>query len=188
MPASDNPLTSARRARLQAWIESHFNNEQTSFINHVADPAKRVNQGMLSSLLKPNGKSFGEKLAARLEELYSMPTGYLVKATDEVASQPPGLDLDILRVALIALREAATAEDKEIDLYQSAPVIAYAYRERAQMKRAPSKAELKAFDAKIREQLRGGDDGVWKGRTAGDGQGSDAGHAATPTKGRRRTA
>jgi hypothetical protein len=94
-------------------------------------------------------------------------------------SQQVGLDLDILRVALIALREAAEAEDKEIDLYESAPIIAYAYRERAAMREAPTKAQLREFDESIRKKLRG-EEGVggWRGRAAEAGQGGNAKDAA----------
>lgn len=82
MPADDSPIVAARRQRLKGWIDQHFAGEQARFLAHLPE-ATRVNQGLLSGLLG-GGKSFGEKQADKLEKLYGMPEGYLVKALDEV--------------------------------------------------------------------------------------------------------
>lgn len=79
MPATDTPLVTARRKRLQAWIEEKHAGSQVSFIK-----AGKINQGLLSGLLG-GGKSFGEKQAERLEIRHKMPKGYLVNALADEA-------------------------------------------------------------------------------------------------------
>ena len=105
------------------------------------------------------------------------------------ASQPAGLDLDTLQIALIAVKKAIRAADVEIDLYSTAPLIALAYRERAVLPAKPTTAQLKEFDKHISERLLSGvDRGEWKedGRTAGAGaEGAEAGKTQA-AKARRR--
>lgn len=87
MPAEDSHLVTKRRERLAAWIETVHGGSQIAF-RKVA----QINQGSLSGLLKPNGKTFGEKLAAKLEEQHEMPPGYLVNPLAPAAllrSPPP---------------------------------------------------------------------------------------------------
>lgn len=181
MPAKDSQLVAARRARLREWIAEKFGGSQATFVAHT-----KLNQGMLSGLLKPDGKSFGEKVAANLEVVAKMPPGHLVKALDpsQEESQPAGLDLETLQIALVAVKKAIRAADVEIDLYSTAPLIALAYRERSGLPAKPTQAQLKQFDKHISERLlEGVGNGEWKdGRAAGDGaegaQGSKAKKAA----------
>ena len=138
---------------------------QRQFAIHLNKDPKQVNQWWG----KGSARGIGPALARELEAHFGKPRGWLDN-DHSAASQPVGLDLDILRTALIALREAAEAEEKEIDLYDSAPIIAYAYRERASMPGTPTKAQLREFDESIRLKLRGDDDGGWTGPPAGTGK------------------
>lgn len=177
MPAKDSPTVTARRERLRDWIEAKFGS-QTAFVSKT-----RFNQGMLSALLKPDGKSFGEKVAASLEKISGMPAGYLVKSLDPLPdpSQDGGLDLVTLQAALVAVKKAIRAADVEVDLYSTAPLIAFAYREAAELPADATKAQLEEFDKHISGRLMSGvNHGEWQdeGRTAGDGTaGAKAGKA-----------
>lgn len=84
MPVQNQHVVAARRARLQAWIDTHYKGSQASFI-----AATGINQGELSGLLK--NKSFGEKRAASLEIQARMPAGYLVNPLSDKSesSQAP---------------------------------------------------------------------------------------------------
>lgn len=97
------------------------------------------------------------------------------------SSQPAGLDLTTLRIALVAVKKAIRAADVEIDLYSTAPLIALAYRERAVLPAVPTDKQLKEFDKHIIERLQEGvGNGEWKeeGRVVGAGAGSvEAGKA-----------
>jgi len=170
MPAKDSALVAARRSRLKEWIDAKHDGSQAAFVTET-----KFNQGMLSSLLKQDGKSFGEKVAANLEVIAKMPPGYLVKALDPLGdneSQAAGLTLETLQAALVAVKKAIRAADVEIDLYSTAPLIAFAYREAAGLPANPTKAALKEFDKHISERLLAGvSNGEWKeeGRTARTG-------------------
>lgn len=71
MTAHDSPIVTARRQRLQEWLDANFDGKQALFI-----AATGINQGELSGLLR--NKSFGEKKAEALEQQAKMPAGYLV--------------------------------------------------------------------------------------------------------------
>lgn len=177
MPAKDTPLVAARRTRLREWIDTQFDGSQTAFIART-----KLNQGMLSALLKPDGKSFGEKAAANLESIAGMPAGYLVKSLDPVAgpSQTGGLDYRTLQIALVAVQKASEAADVVLDLYAAAPAIAFAYLERSALPEDPSDEQLDKFDQDIIERLELGVlHGEWrKRRTTGAGKtGVQAGKA-----------
>lgn len=105
------------------------------------------------------------------------------------ASQPAGLDLDTLQIALVAVKKAIRAADVEIDLYSTAPLIALAYRERAVLPAKPTQAQLKEFDKHISERLMSGvDRGEWQeeGRVAGTGAKSASRGKAKKATNRRR--
>lgn len=183
MPAKDTPLVAARRARLREWIDTQFDGSQTAFIART-----KLNQGMLSALLKPDGKSFGEKAAANLESIAGMPAGYLVKSLDPVPdpSQDGGLDYAMLESAMIALHETVEAADVEMTFKQATPLIAFAYQERVALG-AASKEEMRAFDRRIRKELRARvNHGDWSGRVAGEGEEGTPGGKAEKAKDRRR--
>lgn len=186
MPANDTPLVAARRARLRKWIDDHFAGRQVDFFTQY-----KMNQGLTSGILK-GGKSFGEKIAAKIEAKVSeMPAGYLVKALDPPGdshlSQAAGIDLEILTSALVAVKEAVNSEDVEIDLFKIAPVIALAYRERTKLPGKPTKTQLRHFDEVLRTRLREGlADGEWEGRVARTSETSTQGSASKAAKAGRR--
>ncbi|NKJ21988.1 helix-turn-helix transcriptional regulator [Dyella sp. SG609] len=71
-------------------------------------------------------------------------------------SQDSGLDLETLKSALAAVKEAASAMDVVIDdIYKTAPLIAYAYRERLNLPPNLTKEEYKAFDVVTVARLKG---------------------------------
>jgi hypothetical protein len=75
MLPSDDPVVANRRARLRAWIDTHFGGSHTLFIASTNNGEKQLNQGELSALLK--NKSFGERRARSLEAMAHMPARYL---------------------------------------------------------------------------------------------------------------
>ena len=101
--------------------------------------------------------------------------------TSPSPSQPAGLDLDTLQIALVAVRKAIEAAEVSIDLYSTAPLIALAYRERSTLPAKPTSAQLKEFDKRIIERLElGVSNGEWgEGRAAGT---SKKGAASGATK------
>lgn len=103
-------------------------------------------------------------------------------------SQVMELDLDMLKSAIAAAKEAFKSFNREMDAYDSAPLIAFAYRERAALPRMMSKAEYRAFDAMVTAKLRGdlGDVGTTR-RIATSGTRSTAkGTAARKASGNRK--
>ncbi|HEY0860701.1 MAG TPA: helix-turn-helix transcriptional regulator [Pseudoxanthomonas sp.] len=93
------------------------------------------------------------------------------------ASQPAGLDYATLESSLVAVKEAIEAADVVMDLFDKAPLIAYAYRERAKLPPQLSKPQLREFDKKIRAQLQL-EVGNGRGRAAdASAQGAEAGKA-----------
>ena len=105
------------------------------------------------------------------------------------ASQPPGLDLATLQIALVAVKKAIRKADVEIDLYSTAPLIAFAYAETAELPANPSKARLKEYDKHISDRLLTGvSNGEWRngGRPVEAGAaGASAGQAKAASGGRR---
>jgi len=82
MDYQNSPVVSARRKRLQEWIDTHYHGSRSSFVQ-----ATSINQGELSGLLKT--KSFGERRAASLEKIAGMPPGYLVYPFGETTMPEP---------------------------------------------------------------------------------------------------
>jgi len=81
MDYQNSPIVKARRARLQEWIDTHYNGSRSAFIQ-----ATSINQGELSGLLRT--KPFGERRASSLEVLAGMPPGYLLTPLGETATLP----------------------------------------------------------------------------------------------------
>jgi len=83
MPAHDTPDVAERRRRLEAWISSHYAS-QADFLADFRRLAlsrgtgAKLAQAELSLLLKPNGKSFGEKKAKAIELTLGMPVNHLL--------------------------------------------------------------------------------------------------------------
>lgn len=175
------PLTDIRRDRLRQLIGEVAEGNQAAFAKMVGKSRAYVGF-WLADPAKPHAKQISHTEARALEARFSKAAGWL-----DTDSQSAGLDLGILQVALVALKEAAAAEELEIDLFESAPIIAFAYRERLGMRSKPTKAQLRDFDKRIREQLRG-DEGhaQWVGRTVDQGSGSVQKDAAKAPQGRRR--
>jgi DNA-binding Xre family transcriptional regulator len=90
----------------------------------------------------------------------------------ESQSQSMEVDLEMLKSAIAATKEAFAAFGRVMDAYDSAPLIAFAYRERTLLPKLMSKAEYKAFDAMVTAKLRGDLGDVQEGRQiVGSGQG-----------------
>jgi transposase-like protein len=70
-------------------------------------------------------------------------------------SQPAGLDLEMLKSAIVAVKESLRKAELELDAFVAAPVIAFAYQERIKLPRDLPKAKLREFDRQIWEQLQG---------------------------------
>ena len=112
----DTPTVAARRKRLQEWIDARHEGVQAAFV-----AATGINQGELSALLKVDGKSFGEKKAASLEQAAKMPAGYLTTPLSPAgthsakpAGRPDhiGEDAPAYRVTPEILRDAMTLLDE----------------------------------------------------------------------------
>jgi phage repressor protein C with HTH and peptisase S24 domain len=81
----------ARRRRLQDWIDQRFGGVQSAFLEDIATrTGKPANQGELSGLLSGK-KSFGEKKARKLEQQAGMPPSWLdgLAGNLDGNSQPP---------------------------------------------------------------------------------------------------
>lgn len=87
-PAQDSPAVANRREQLRAWIREHHQGKQAAFLTAIADGnrGEGINQGLLSGLL--NRKSFGEKIARKLEQMAGMPPGYLDHPPGQAAPTP----------------------------------------------------------------------------------------------------
>ena len=174
------PITDIRRDRLRQLIDEAAEGNQARFAAMI-DKSRAYVGFWLTDPSKPHAKAMGHEEARRIEARFGKAAGWL---DTDPESQPAGLDLETLRIALVALKEAAKAEDVEIDLYDSAPIIAYAYRERRAMRSKPTKAELREFDNRIRAKLQGDEGGQWR-RASGDGARGVQEDAAKAPKGRR---
>lgn len=70
-------------------------------------------------------------------------------------SQPVGLDLEMLKSAIVAVKESLKKAELELDAFVAAPVIAFAYQERIKLPRDLPKAKLREFDQQIWQHLQG---------------------------------
>jgi hypothetical protein len=171
MAARDSELVSARRTRLNAWIQERYAGVQADFIAAVfAKTGVRLNQGELSSLLKADGKSFGEKKAENLESLIDdMPVGYLRNPTTPIhvdlnqlpspaapqqSSQAVALDPDMVAETHQALRLYYRRRGKEYDIERQPDEFIWAYGLRLSLGDTPSSADLIDFGAKLAERIR----------------------------------
>lgn len=101
MTAHDSPIVTARRQRLQEWLDANFDGKQALFI-----AATGINQGELSGLLR--NKSFGEKKAEALEQQAKMPAGYLVYpfGLNRLAEDPASYHAELTTSQSVELDEA----------------------------------------------------------------------------------
>ena len=102
-------------------------------------------------------------------------------------SQPVGIDLEMLKSAIVSVKEALRGFGLELDAFVAAPLIASAYEVRSEYPRSMSKDEYRAFDRMIAERLQG-ELGVREERKpSGAGQGGvEAVASDGPQVGRRR--
>lgn len=70
-------------------------------------------------------------------------------------SQPVSMDLEMLKSAIVSVKEALHTLGLELDAFLAAPLIAYAYAERIALPRVMSKEEYRAFDAMVTAKLQG---------------------------------
>lgn len=70
-------------------------------------------------------------------------------------SQPMTMDLEMLKSAIVSVKEALHTLGLELDAFLAAPLIAYAYAERVALPRDMSKEEYRAFDAMVTAKLQG---------------------------------
>jgi|GEM_PF-6817197 len=75
----------------------------------------------------------------------------------ETASQSQSLnmDLEMLKSAIVSVKEALHTLGLELDAFLAAPLIAYAYAERITLPRDMSKEEYRKFDAMVTAKLQG---------------------------------
>lgn len=172
MGAKDRPEVAARRERLSAWIRDRFGDSRKAFLQDAEARGFKLDPTEISNL-RNGAKSFAEVKARQIEIAAGMPEGYLVRPLPP--SQPQGLDLETLQIALVAVKKAIKKAKVEIDLYDTAPLIALAYRERSSLPDTPTAAQLKKFDQDIIDRLKlGVSNGEWgEGRVAGTGEESD---------------
>lgn len=70
-------------------------------------------------------------------------------------SQSVGIDLEMLKSAIVSVKEALRRFGLELDAFVASPLIAYAYEVRSEYPRVMSKDEYRAFDRMIAERLQG---------------------------------
>jgi transcriptional regulator with XRE-family HTH domain len=97
------------------------------------------------------------------------------------------IDPDLLQSAIVSVKEAIKQAEVQMDVFLVAPVIAFAYRERAKLPQELSQSDFKIFDQMIWAYLQG--EIASEGRTGSAvGQSSSSVSTAQPdaTKGRPR--
>jgi len=104
---------------------------------------------------KPTRKIDGANLVAAAKFLETTPEWILTGRGQRDLSQAVGLDLEMLRSAIVSVKEALKALGLELDAFLAAPMIAYAYAERALLPRDMTKDEYRAFDEMVTAKLRG---------------------------------
>lgn len=77
------------------------------------------------------------------------------QSTTAGQSHPVNMDLEMLKSAIVSVKEALHTLGLELDAFLAAPLIAYAYAERIALPRVMSKEEYRAFDAMVTAKLQG---------------------------------
>lgn len=110
---------------------------------------KWVNQG---SIAREHIRSICQFLDCSADELFG-----LVPMGSAPLSQSQSLEIDteMLKSAIVAVKEALKAMGLELDAFLAAPMIAYAYAERMDLPRLLTKEEYHAFDVLVTAKLRG---------------------------------
>jgi transcriptional regulator with XRE-family HTH domain len=113
--------------------------------------------------------------------------GRMVDPLDWPLVKPAELDLNVLKSAVVSIKEAIKKADVEPDVFLAAPAIAFAYRERAKLPQDLSQQDLKLFDQMIWAYLQGEiSSGRRTGSAAGGSEEGIPADAAEAPKGRRR--
>lgn len=106
---------------------------------------------------KPTKMISGDNLVAAASYLGTTPewimTGRNPASGSE--SQPVSVDLEMLKSAIVSVKESLKTLGLELDAFLAAPLIAYAYEERVLLPRVMSKDEYEVFDAMVLSKLQG---------------------------------
>lgn len=97
----------------------------------------------------------GDSLVAAAKALGASPEWIVTGRGQRDLSQPLELDLEILKSAIVSVKEALKALGLELDAFVAAPMVAFAYRERLRYPRHMDKQGYAIFDAEIQSKLRG---------------------------------
>lgn len=187
-PTDIQALKEARRRKLAALMDA----SSKTALGKKLD----MNPDYLWQMAKGTGKSargVSDETARKIEAALEKPPHWLEWEGDEPPlsppSQPAGLDLEMLRSAIVAVKESLRKADLVFDTYEAAPIIAFAYQERIKLPRELPKAKLREFDQHVWHHLQGElahDAG--QGRTVERGAEGATNPAASATKARGRRA
>lgn len=97
----------------------------------------------------------GENLVAASKFLNTTPEWVITGRGQRDSSQPMELDLEILKSAIVSVKESLRAFGLELDAFVTAPMVAFAYRERLRYPRYMDKQGYALFDSMIQDKLRG---------------------------------
>lgn len=122
--------------------------------------ACNIGQGSVSGWFgkgKPTKMISGDNLVAAARYLGTTPEWIMTGRNPATQSQSHSVsvDLEMLKSAIVSVKEALRALGLELDAFLAAPLIAYAYAERAALPRVMSKEEYRAFDAMVVSKLQG---------------------------------
>lgn len=153
MPRPANPTTPEARVLTEALAA------RPEVTQAALADAINVSPGFISQFASGHRPVPWNK-AERIAELVgvspaSISADYRVVSGHFRASQLLEPSLDTMRSAIVSVKEAVRALDLEMDVYDVAPLIAFAYRERAKLPPKLSKAQLAEFDAAVESELRG---------------------------------
>jgi transcriptional regulator with XRE-family HTH domain len=101
-----------------------------------------------------SGKAKSTTKLHRLATALGVDVDYL-ETGKESQSQSVELDLEMLKSAIVSVKEALRTLGLELDAFLAAPLIAYAYAERTALPRDMTKDEYRAFDAMVTAKLQG---------------------------------
>lgn len=106
---------------------------------------------------KPTKMIRGDNLVAAAAYLGTTPEYIMTGRQSAVAGQSHAvnMDLEMLKSAIVSVKEALHTLGLELDAFLAAPLIAYAYAERITLPRVMSKEEYQAFDAMVTAKLQG---------------------------------
>jgi DNA-binding Xre family transcriptional regulator len=141
--------------RLNALI-ARSGKQKTALASHldVSPQAvqKWINEGTLA---RQHVRPICQFLHCSADELFGLTPIQPRGSQSPRESQHEGIDVEMLKSAIAATKEAFRAFNRRMDAYDSAPIIAFAYEERTRLPRLLSKAEYRAFDALVTAKLRG---------------------------------